>query len=237
MGAYQGADCVGDVCYIPKNRYLTIDPTANFTTVACQVEITEAADYPSAIGRSWWVDEPVCYDYSNGEPVTPSPETCDAADRFGWVSGLVSTPVTRVWTEQPLHITGCGIAPVITYEIRSSADDGGSLSPAALLINTAHRPEGDTQSWGDVTGGPVPGMPGLWLPPEGATNFADIGNAIRTFENRAEDTGFPPRVWVDVEINQVINMADISFLIAAFESRAYADINLPLIGIDPADCP
>ena len=80
-------------------------------------------------------------------------------------------------------------------------------------------------------------MPGLWLPPERATNFADVGNAIRTFENRSEGSGFPPRVWVDVEINQVINLGDIQFVVNAFEGKAYADIGLPLIGIDPADCP
>ena len=62
-------------------------------------------------------------------------------------------------------------------------------------------------------------------------------NAIRTFENRAEDTGFPPRVWVDVEINQVINLGDVQFVITAFEGAAYADLNLPLIGVHPANCP
>ena len=80
-------------------------------------------------------------------------------------------------------------------------------------------------------------MPGLWLPPEGTMNFADVGNAVRTFENCTDDTGFPPRVWVDMESNQVINMADVSFIVMAFEGRAYSDIGLSLIGVDPADCP
>jgi hypothetical protein len=80
-------------------------------------------------------------------------------------------------------------------------------------------------------------MPGVWLPPERAMNMADVGNAISTFENRLEDTGFPPRVWVDVEIDQVISLSDIQFIVMAFEGKAYADIQLELIGVDPADCP
>ena len=74
-------------------------------------------------------------------------------------------------------------------------------------------------------------------PPEWTTNFADVGNAIRTFENRSEGTGFPPRVWVDVEINQVVNLGDIQFIVNAFEGVGYADVQLELIGKDPADCP
>jgi hypothetical protein len=234
---YAGADCVAGTCYTPKNRYLSIDPTPNANPVAYQVELAEAADYPTAEGRAWWVDEPLCYDYPNGVVVVPTPATCAGVERFGWVSKLTSTPVTRVWTEAPVNISDCGIAPAVVYEIRASADNGASWSTQSLVIGTAHNPDGETQSWGDVTGGPVEGMPGLWLPPERATNFADVGNAIRTFENRTDDTGCPPRVWVDVESNQVINMADVSFVVMAFEGRAYADIDLDLIGVHPADCP
>ena len=227
---------MGQVCYVPKNRYVSIDPTSNALPVAYQVELVESADYPAAVGRTWWVDEPACYGYPNGDVVVPKPETCAGADRFGWVSRLTATPVTRVWTEVPVHVTDCAVVPAVTYAVRGSVDDGATFSPA-LTINTAHNPEGDTQLWGDVTGGPVPDMPGSWLPPERATNFGDVGNAIRTFENRFEGTGFPPRVWIDVEIDQVINLGDISFIVMAFEGRDYADIDLPLIGIDPADCP
>ena len=74
-------------------------------------------------------------------------------------------------------------------------------------------------------------------PPERTTNFADVGNAIRTFENRSEGTGFPPRVWVDVEINQVVNLGDIKFIVNAFVGEGYGDIQLERIGENPADCP
>jgi hypothetical protein len=235
-GAFAGADCVGGGCYVPKNRYVSIDPTTNALPVAYQVELAEAADYPEAIGRAWWVDEPACYDYPSGDVVLPPPPTCAGADRFGWVSKLTTTPVSRVWTEVPLHITGCAMVPVVTYAVRASVDDGVTFS-LPLMINTTHNPVDVAQKWGDVTGGPAPDSAGSWLPPEGATNFGDVGNAIRTFENRLEETGCPPRVWVDIEIDQVVNLGDISFIVMAFEGRDYAEIDLDLIGIDPADCP
>lgn len=88
-----------------------------------------------------------------------------------------------------------------------------------------------------MTGGPDPVNPGDRLPPEGAMNMGDVGSSIRTFENRTEGTGFPPRIWVDVEINYVVSLGDIQFLVTAFEGKPYADIQLPLIGVHPAVCP
>jgi hypothetical protein len=235
-GAWTGADCVDDTCYVPKNRYLSIDPTVNALPVAYQVEITEAVDYPDAEGRTWWVDEPQCYDYPDGNVVLPKPETCDGVGRFGWVSKLTATPVERIWTEVPLHMTECPVAPVVTFAVRAT-DDGGVFFSEPLVINTIHKPPGLVQSWGDVCGGPVGGAPGSWYPPDGAAGFDDISNAIRTFENRLDETGFPPHVWVDMEIDQVVNFADLQHLITAFAAAPYASINLPLIGVDPIDCP
>jgi hypothetical protein len=208
----------------------------NFNEVAYQVEITDAPDYPTAAGRAWWVDTPVCYDFPNGDAV-PGATMCEGEDFFGWVSHVGAVPVTRTWTETPVHISGCGIVPSVLYEVRSSLDDGGSFSEA-LAIHTAHDPDGEAQSWGDITGGPVSGMPGLWLAPERATNLADVQAAIRTFENETADTGSPPRHWVDVEIDQVISLSDVQFIIKAFEGTAYADLaDLEFIGVHPADCP
>ena len=68
-------------------------------------------------------------------------------------------------------------------------------------------------------------------------SMGDIQAAIRTFENVTEESGSPPRIWVDVEINHVVNLGDVQLLVMAFEGTGYADIQLPMIGIDPADCP
>ena len=104
-----------------------------------------------------------------------------------------------------------------------------------LPLNTIHVPD-EPQHWGDTVGGP--GTGGMWLPPNRAMNMADVQAGIRTFENITADTGFPPRVWSDVEINQVINMADVQFLVMGFEAKPYAEIqDLEFIGWHPADCP
>jgi hypothetical protein len=232
-GAYLGADCVAGTCYVLKNRYLSIDPTVNTGAVAYQVEIVEAADYPTAEGRTWWVDAPTCFDWSaNVMDPPPNPE-CQGGDYMGWVSHLTTVPVTRVWTESPLHISDCGVAPAIAYAVRASGDDGATWSDP-LAIPTAHDPEGEAQSWGDLTGGPVPGMPGLWLPPEGATTFGDIQATIRSFQRQAQDSGFPPNVWIDVLAEQAVNFVDIQLTVLAFEGRAYT---WPEDLISPADCP
>jgi hypothetical protein len=206
--------------------------------VAYLVEHIDSDHYPTAVGRSWWLDAPVCYDKdANPVPEAPPDSACADVDQFGWVSSLTSTPVTRLWQETPLHVNGCGIVPVAVYDVRSTPDDGQTFS-APLRINTIPDPEGSSQSWGDLTGGPVPDMPGSWLPPEGAANMADVGNAIRTFEARTENTGYPPRVWVDLESDHTISFSDIQFLIMAYEGSDYADLpDLEFIGVHPADCP
>ena len=246
-GSWSGADCVIHdqtsgvaKCYVPKNRYLTIDPTVNGEPAAYQVGLTVSEPYGTAVGRTWWVDVPICFDKDGHECpgaqclLDPVPPDCTGVDAFGWVSHLSSTAVTRSGTETPVHITGCGIVPVATSEVRASQDHGATLS-APLTIGTIHDPPDEAQDWGDVTGGPA--TEGYWLPPDYVTSFGDIGSAVRTFEKRAEGTGFPPRVRVDLEIDQVVNLSDISLVVKAFEGRAYADINLPLIGVDPALCP
>jgi hypothetical protein len=218
---------------------LSIDPTVNVDPVAYKLLLSEAADYPTALGRMWWLGEPFCYDYPNGNiDPSPDPADCTGPNYFGWISNLGPTAVTRTWIENPLHVTGCGIVPDVAYQIRAFANGGLDYSPTTLTIGTARKPQGGAQSWGDITGGPVAGMPGLWLAPEHVTNLADVQAGIRTFENRAEDTGFPPRVWIDVETDKVVSLGDIQFLISAFEGTTYAGIaDLPNIGWHPADCP
>ena len=263
VDAYAGADCVAGVCYVPKNRYLSIDPTTNDAHVAYLLEVTLATVYPTAEGRTWWLGEPACYDYPNGEIVLPKPVSCDGADRFGWVStfsrctggadhGLPCTgtcefpgvcvplidPVIRRWSEVPVHVTGCAVVPVVTYEIRAS-HDGSTLFSDALEINTIHLPA-VPQYWGDLTAGPEEVFPhsGNWLPPDRTMNMTDVQAAIRAFENVSVDTGSAPRIWVDIEIDQVINLADVQFVVMAFEGVHYAEIGpFALIGHHPADCP
>jgi hypothetical protein len=150
------------------------------------------------------------------------------------VSSLTGTPLTRAWTETPLHVTGCGIIPAVAYEFRSSANGGVQLSDP-LEIMTARDPQAEAQSWGDLTGGFWTEDPTFALPPEGATNFGDVQAAIGKFEYKP---GPPPGPWVDLEIDQVINLGDVQFVVMAFEGIGYTEIeDLEFIGVHPADCP
>jgi hypothetical protein len=135
----------------------------------------------------------------------------------------------------PLYVTGCGIAPGVSYEIRSW--DGTKYS-TPLDIDTTPKPTGPSHSWGDLTGGPDDPPSGYWSPPDGVTNMTDIQGALRSFEGNLSGTGAPRRVHVDLEINRAVNLGDIQFLVWAFEGVNYVDIpDLKYIGVHPADCP
>ena len=86
----------------------------------------------------------------------------------------------REWAEVPPYLTDCEIVPNVVHEIRASADEGAWLSDP-LAIGTTQDADCLSQRWVDITGGPIPGMPGLRLPPERTTNLADVRYAIRTF--------------------------------------------------------
>ena len=48
----------------------------------------------------------------------------------------------------------------------------------------------------------------------------------------------PPPPWCDVEVNNVVNLGDIQFLVKAFEVTIYTNLaGLEFIGWDPADYP
>ena len=278
VGDWIGADCVDGICYVPKNRYLSIDPTTNPDPVAYQVAVADGSPAgacmgppftptrcttnadceptqtceqyysPGIVGRQWWLDVPQCIEGYNSTEVIPAPnpsctgiwfDPVDGFDKvlFGWVSRLTSAPVTRTWVEVPLQVTDCAVAPMLAYEIRASADSGGSFSDP-LQINTIHDP-GGVQFWGDLT--ETPGG-GVYWPPGAAMNFDDIQSAINTFLSLPVNTG-PPQAWVEMETNHVITLGDIQFLIKAFGGTYYRDIG-PfwagprfLIGGDPAACP
>ena len=253
-GDWRGASCVvydhvtgAARCYIPKNRYLTIDPTVNDAPMAYHLTLTELDDQynPACVGTQGWLGDPVCRADDTGCPVEPQPaptDPCQGGGQFGWVSYVVPGPVMpRTWNEYPLFVAGREVAPAASYELRGSAD---GITPAEppLIIMTSHDPNGPAQHWGDVTSDPGTSIP--WKPPEFATSFSDVSAAIKTFEG----AGGPALEWSDIEIDHVVSFGDIGFVIKAFEGDTYpglADITggcptdpefpRPLIGHEP--CP
>ena len=251
-GDYRAASCVvyDDLigaarCYIPRNRYLTIDPTVNQAQVAYHIAVDTAGglddQYAECGTLEGWLADPMCLEDDFGFPVDPQPpstDPCQGDGLFGWVSYVVDGPVTpRQWNEYPLYVTGCRIVPAASYEIHVSPD-GVYTFEASLIIPTSHHPVGETQHWGDVCSDPGISIP--WMPPEYAMNFGDVAAVIRTFEG----AGGPPAPWGDVDINHTINLSDVQFLLIAFEGLTFPelmDITLPDgrpgIGWEVCDCP
>ena len=165
------AACVSGQCYTPKNTYLTIAPVADVIAVAYQLEVTAAPKYAGAVARTWWLDDPVCY---SADGTTTHAAPCLTAFGETWVSDAVPDPVApRTWTETPLTIQGCAIAPVMTYAIAPSLDGVAPvLGVAPLEIMTIRQPNFD---YADLTGGPTPGEPvgTSYLPPNDFTTVQD----------------------------------------------------------------
>jgi len=55
-----------------------------------------------------------------------------------WFVHLVDSPIFRAWTEEIIHITDCAIAPVASYEVRSTVD--GIVFSEPLTIGTIEKP-------------------------------------------------------------------------------------------------
>jgi hypothetical protein len=239
-------------CYIPKNRYLTIDPTVNPDPTAYHVTLVDINDnnctYPCPPDGhlvEGFLTEPACREAVTGCTVDPAPNAaCQGTyidpgpppvvtPLFGWVSYVVPGPVApRVWTEYPLFVAGCEMVPAATYEIRCSPDGFAAIDPP-LIIPTSHLPPGGSQFWGDITSDPGTFIP--WMPPEYVMNMADISAVIRTFElgpDPPNAAGGPPQEWCDVEIDHVVSFSDLGFMVQAFAGVGYCSV----VDIMGGDC-
>jgi len=177
-----------------KNRYLSLNPNNTDIGVALQVTMTDTLNHPGALGTFMWVGQP-------------------DGDGFASVS---STPVIRMWPEETLHVTGCFISPVATYEIRAMISEG-ALPSEPLSIDTIDQPI-DNKFWGDTVGS----FDGTnWSPPQGVTNFDDAVAVIKTWQ---VEPGAPHTSVTDVQpqfIDTVVNFDDVLFVVFAFQGDPY----------------
>ena len=190
-----GAPCVliiSDSSTYHKNRYLSFKPDEP-GDVAYQLDMVSSLFHATAI-VSGWVGVPD----ANG------------------IASLEPNPVTRVWTEPVVYVTGCEITPVAEFELRASTDEGATFSPPAALQTTPQ--PGDGKFWGDIVG-PFNGI--AWPAPNGVTNIDDAFAVIQTWKGK---DGAPELPRSDVEpqqINRVINFNDVLFVIFAFQGDTY----------------
>ena len=193
-------------CYNPKNTYLSIRPN-NSAAVAFRVVVSASEYFPGSVGVVGWVGEPF-----------EAPEDPGVS-----VAHIVDAPVQREWVELVVHVGGCIIVPVATYEVRATTDGVNFTDP--LVIETIARPS--PAHWADCVGA-MEG--GAWTAPNGVVNFNDVTAAVHYFTSASTA---PPLTTVDIEPeepNAVLNFADIQQIVNAFQGAPY-----PFS--DPANCP
>ncbi|MFQ5589737.1 MAG: hypothetical protein ACE5HE_01110, partial [Phycisphaerae bacterium] len=170
------ATCIGGRCYVPRNRYISVEPGNAGHCMAIRVELTASADFPACTGLQKWVGPP---DASTG------------------IANLQDLPEYRDWGADPvvIHIGDREIVPVATYEVRAieqSCDTGtpANFSPA-LTIATTPRPSNGL--WADVVGEGPAGQP--LPPPDGFLTLFDIRAYLFWFRG---DVEAPPLTWLDL---------------------------------------
>ncbi|MCO6438177.1 MAG: RHS repeat-associated core domain-containing protein [Phycisphaerae bacterium] len=201
-----------------KNRYISFVPNPGNAEVpvAYRISVVDGSNAPVAIG---WVGVP---DASGRADVRP----------LGSPAHLTSWPAV-------VHVYGCEIAPVNSYQIRTIALDGRFSTE--LLVSTIPQPA--PRYWGDIvgafaaSGNPAtspPTPPNSWEPPNGATSGVDISAALQAA------SGYPTApyfTWCDVNpeiLDGVVTGPDTLQIVNAFSlgsGREFYPFPQPL------DCP
>lgn len=159
---------------------------------------------------------------------------------IGWVgapdangdSRVVSTPVTRIWSEAEIHVGDCEIVPVANYELRATEDGGATFSPS-LAIGTIPVPALNNKLWGDVAGN-ISG--GTWTPPNQLSNVQDILAVLSYVSNAPIKPTFQmvnlqAVSATDPCLNAFVNTADLFMAVKAAAGDAYP------FTINPMMCP
>jgi cysteine-rich repeat protein len=137
-----------------------------------------------------------------GAPFDPSCQNEDGTPKPGsppclgedFAASTVDAPVLRIWSENPVHVGGCEIIPVATYEVRGSAD--GIVLTQPLVVGTILKP--GERHYGDTAGigtGDLPPLPGF-TPPNQIVNVADVMAFILTLKGATSPSAHT--TWVDL---------------------------------------
>ncbi|MGB0716729.1 MAG: hypothetical protein ACPGXK_12675 [Phycisphaerae bacterium] len=205
--------CIDDVCYAPKNRYLSVrtNPANSGVISARRVSVMDNGS-PVEVG---WID-------------APSSLTLLGEPNDVWVSNLSPNPVFVDWSSlaaSVVHVGDCAMAPGYTYQIdavRQGDEVGAGSFSAPLMLPT-------TQTWGDVVG------TDSTSPADGTVNFVDIQATVSGFQGLQNVS----KVFLELdgsgELNNIpdvanVNFADILRAVEAFQVRPY-----PFA--DPTACP
>jgi len=186
----------------------------------------ESCDEQSPPVSLGWIGEPRDPSCQNIDSGAPTGGTCTDVD---FVSRVVSSPVTRLWTEAVVHVGDCEIAPVQTYLLRGS-NDGGATFTAGLELATIEKPQG--KFWGDVVGS---FQDGAWTAPNGLVNVDDVVSWVKFVTLRPA----PHITVLDLDgqaPNWVINATDLQFILQGFSGKLYPPTAFSNQG-PPTGCP
>ena len=193
-------DGSGAMCYVPRNRYLSFDTNClnQGQEVAFRIDLLNSQYCSDSSGFESWVGEP------DAEGIA---HAVDFDDR--WISNMNGA---GDWPET-VHVGGCTVVPVATFDIVATNFVGGS---APLELPTTPKP--GIKFWADCVGF-YDGV--KWTPPQGFINIDDAVAAIKTWQASGAEAHLS---WMDVhdeQVNHVVNFNDVFTIIQAFQGQAY----------------
>ena len=180
----------------------------------CQVS-GETCDEQSAPVVLGWVGDPIV------DPGESPPGTVTARV-------VSSMPAVRVWTESPVHVGDCEIAPVQSYALSATTD--GSIFSDPLVLATIDKPQG--KFWADIVGS-FDGT--TWSAPNYLVNVDDVVAWVKYVTLKPA----PHVTVVDLDgetPNFIINATDLQFILAGFRGETYPPPSFSNQG-PPVDCP
>lgn len=221
---WSGATCISDVCYVPRNKYVSFQTEIakqNGNPTAYRLKLIASASLPGCVGESRWVGVP-------------------AADGTALLLNEWAAPF--YWASWPpvVHIGDELIAPDSTYEIVAVFEETGNTS-AIVEFPTAFKP--GSNHWGDVVGAFDSVR---WSPPNGSVNMNDLVAAIKTFIDSQAFNATHVSItdvagWPRPIPNRRVTIYDVVMVIFAFRGDEYpwkvTGCNLPWRPPTPAAAP
>ncbi len=223
-----GAVCVAGACYVPKNRYVSMDPSgANAGVLTARrvgLDLNGDEVFDVAVDAMLgWVGAPAEVTVAGPEVSPQLQSRIDSAAHYrDWSVNDGGVP----WTDATVHLGDCEVSNGQTYLIQAIANGQDALNEANYSPPLALRTVVD---FGDVIGS-TGGMP-----PDAVRNFKDISAVVRGFQSIQTE----PKVWLDLQGATAtpevpdfgdINFSDINWAVGGFQGAVY-----PFAA--PCDCP
>ncbi|MHC4697218.1 MAG: hypothetical protein ACYTFA_10780 [Planctomycetota bacterium] len=241
----------------PANCALTVPPSVCVWSGPC-VDLAPTFAPP----LTWVVQQPQ-QDPTGGckkpgcPPYAPGETNCCTDEDWMAYLGPTVPPLTGgytswsdVWADLPLgllHITDCGIVPVVTYAVYACDPDDVNECSTPLMVGTQRFPVNDRpiafHLYADVCGGTQ--LPGpTVLPPDGYVSVKDLLVEQLTLINYGS-TNLPQMhpTWADmhgsgtgIPPNYNLSVSDLSAVYVFSLVNGYPYVNTQG-GLDPQDCP